>query len=94
MKSQLNGTTAIHTEQLASPRLRLLMEQAESVPHPLLQSLTQDAYEQSAASRQDRIAVLAYYISEARAFAPGHEAEDWLLAQSRIDAIDAGTLEE
>jgi hypothetical protein len=43
----------------------------------------------SAESRHDRIATVAYYLSEARGFAPGHEAEDWLLAQSVTDALDA-----
>jgi hypothetical protein len=37
--------------------------------------------------------VVAYYLSEARGFAPGHDADDWLLAQSQVDAIDAGMVE-
>jgi hypothetical protein len=40
-------------------------------------------------SRHDRIARAAYYLSEARGFELGHDAEDWLLAQSAIDALDA-----
>ena len=28
-------------------------------------------------------------MSEARGFGPGHDDEDWLLAQSAIDALDA-----
>ncbi len=94
MKSQLNGTSAARNEQLASPRLRMMMRDVEIVPNPLLKSMTQDAYERSAELRRNRIAVLAYQLSEARGFAPGHEADDWRLAQSRIDAIEAGTFEE
>ena len=51
---------------------------------------TQIAHKQSAASRRGRIATVAYYMSEARGFEPGHDVEDWLLAQSQIDALDAG----
>jgi hypothetical protein len=29
----------------------------------------------------------AYYIAEHRGFAPGHELEDWLLAEKQIDAM-------
>jgi hypothetical protein len=47
------------------------------------------AENRSAESRHDRIARAAYYLSEARGFEPGHDAEDWLLAQSAIDALDA-----
>jgi Protein of unknown function (DUF2934) len=50
---------------------------------------TEIAENQSAESRHGRIATVAYYMSEARGFEPGHEAEDWLLAQSVIDALDA-----
>jgi hypothetical protein len=53
---------------------------------------TQVADKRSAESRQDRIATAAYYISEARGFEPGHDAEDWLIAQSQIDALDVGVL--
>jgi hypothetical protein len=42
----------------------------------------------SVESRHDRISTLAYYLSEARGFEPGHHEEDWLIAQSEIDAVD------
>jgi hypothetical protein len=32
------------------------------------------------------IAKAAYYRAEKRGFAPGHEAEDWLAAESEVDA--------
>jgi hypothetical protein len=32
------------------------------------------------------IAKAAYYRAERRGFAPGHEAEDWLAAESEVDA--------
>jgi Protein of unknown function (DUF2934) len=51
---------------------------------------TQVAHKRYAESRHDRIATAAYYVSEARGFEPGHQAEDWLIAQSRIDALDVG----
>ncbi len=52
---------------------------------------SQTARERSAASRHDRIAIAAYLLSEARGFEAGHDAEDWLAAQSQIDAIDSGS---
>jgi hypothetical protein len=50
---------------------------------------TQITENRSVDSRHDRIARAAYYLSEARGFELGHDAEDWLLAQSAIDALDA-----
>jgi len=35
-------------------------------------------------SRQQRIAVSAYYRAEARGFAPGHELDDWLAAEREL----------
>lgn len=34
--------------------------------------------------REAKIAELAYYRAEQRGFAPGHEMEDWLLAEREI----------
>jgi hypothetical protein len=39
--------------------------------------------------RRQRIAEAAYFLAEARAFAPGHEEEDWLAAEARVDALDS-----
>ncbi|HLA72200.1 MAG TPA: DUF2934 domain-containing protein [Steroidobacteraceae bacterium] len=36
--------------------------------------------------RATLIAKAAYYRAEKRGFAPGHEAEDWLAAESEVDA--------
>lgn len=36
------------------------------------------------AQRQAMIAEAAYYCAERRAFAPGHELEDWLRAEAEI----------
>ena len=35
--------------------------------------------------RHEMIATAAYYISEQRGFAPGHEREDWYRAEAAID---------
>lgn len=41
--------------------------------------------------RARMIAVAAYYLSEQRGFAPGHEVEDWLAAEQQIDSrIESG----
>jgi DUF2934 family protein len=36
--------------------------------------------------RQSMIAEAAYYHSERRGFDPGHEVDDWLAAESQVDA--------
>jgi hypothetical protein len=45
--------------------------------------------ERQAAWHFERIATAAYYLAERRGFEPGHEAEDWLLAEAQINAADA-----
>jgi hypothetical protein len=42
------------------------------------------------ARRHERVATAAYYLAANRGFGPGHEAEDWSLAELQTDAIDAG----
>jgi Protein of unknown function (DUF2934) len=51
-------------------------------------SWTQTAHKPPVASRHSRIAIAAYYLSEARGFEPGHDEEDWDLAQLKIDDLD------
>lgn len=46
------------------------------------------AQNQTTESRRNRIATVAYYLSERRGFEPGHEAADWLRAEAEIDALD------
>jgi hypothetical protein len=40
--------------------------------------------------RRKRVETAAYYLAALRGFEPGHEANDWLVAESQIDATDAG----
>jgi hypothetical protein len=93
MNSKLDGAGIPHPDQHSSPRLRMLMNEASKAAVPESIRWKQSSEEQSPPTRRDRIAVAAYHLSEARGFAPGHEAEDWLLAQDKVDAEDAGTLE-
>jgi Protein of unknown function (DUF2934) len=91
MKSKLNGARVSHADPRSTTQLRVLMTETEKSSVPESIRWTQTAHERSAALRRDRIALGAYYISEARGFAPGHDAENWLLAQTQVDAMDAGT---
>lgn len=50
-------------------------------------------WKQSAQAQHHRIAVVAYYISQARNFAPGYDIEDWLLAQAQVNSEDAAIFE-
>lgn len=38
--------------------------------------------------RHRRVAEAAYYLAQQRGFAPGHEHEDWIAAESDIDSAD------
>jgi len=51
----------------------------------------QSAHERMVAIRQQRISIVAYLLAEKRGFEPGHAAEDWLRAESVVNAQDAGT---
>jgi hypothetical protein len=37
-------------------------------------------------SRHAEIAAVAYFLAQARGFAPGHEVEDWLAAEREVNA--------
>ena len=39
--------------------------------------------------RRELIATAAYYMAERRNFEPGHEADDWLAAESQIGSLGA-----
>ena len=44
-------------------------------------------------TREDRpvlVAEAAYFLAQARGFAPGHELEDWLAAERQIDRRSTG----
>lgn len=38
-------------------------------------------------ARHELISVAAYLRAQARGFAPGNEAEDWLVAETEVDAL-------
>jgi hypothetical protein len=50
----------------------------------------QSELRRDAAWRRERVATAAYYLAAKRGFAPGHEVDDWSLAELQTDAIDAG----
>lgn len=47
------------------------------------------AMQRTEAWRHERIATAAYYLAEKRGFAPGHDEEDWRVAEAQIDAMDS-----
>jgi hypothetical protein len=51
-------------------------------------SESHDEVKRDAAWRRTRVELAAYYISEHRGFEPGHEAEDWRVAEMQTDALD------
>jgi len=95
MHPKLHLAGVVSAGESATPPLRMPM--TDTSPAPVRESIhwtqsgesirwTQSAEERAAAARRDRIAVVAYHLSEARGFAPGHDAEDWALAEAQVDA--------
>jgi hypothetical protein len=41
-----------------------------------------------ASAYQERVALAAYFIAEKRGFEPGHELDDWLVAEAQIAAAE------
>jgi len=70
MKSQIVGASIAPANQGSTAHLRMPMAEAEIVPDPVSISWTRAAHERSAEQRRARIAVVAYYLSGARGFAP------------------------
>ena len=91
MQSTLNGASSKGDWRVGEPADPAMPATLAAVPESIY--WTKTLHERAGSMRRDRIAVLAYLMAEARGFQPGHEAEDWLNAQSRIDAIDSGSSE-
>ena len=90
MNLKLDGASDGHGSQRASLQSQMPANESE-----LTQGAHKDPYpvpthEQSAATRHEKIAVAAYFIAESRGFAPGHDEENWLLAQAQVDARHPG----
>ena len=94
MTPKLSGAALADGDQHCSPPLPKGISDRELTPVPGSIRWTQVSRERFAATRRDRIAVVAYHMYEARGFAPGHDAEDWLLAQAQVDATDAHIFDE
>ena len=67
--------------------------EAAQAPEPEAVHSEQMNHDHSARARHGRIAIAAYYLAEARGFAPGHDADDWARAQAQVDASDAALFE-
>ncbi len=93
MTSQLGGAgSGVYVEKSNLDVYILALPEAETESPPLKPDAEAAAHSlrRSAAWRHERVAKAAYYLAAARGFEPGHEAEDWALAELQADAIDAG----
>lgn len=72
-------TTSRSTEKVGRTAPPAGNEVAKATPIPVTAA--------KPAARQAMIAEAAYYLAEQRAFAPGHELEDWLCAECEIDRL-------
>ena len=77
-KAVLNKDTAVAPSD-AAPKAKTARKRASTVPSR--------GFAASAEERRKMIAAAAYYRAETRGFEPGHEHEDWLLAEREIDTI-------
>lgn len=59
--------------------------QSRSSKEKLSDGNHQSEFELHKADRSSHIATLAYYKAQARGFEPGHELEDWLLAEAEVN---------
>jgi hypothetical protein len=92
MNRKLDGAAIAHPDQRPAPQFLVTAEPEPAAARTSsrgTQSAESIRWTQSAEARRERIAIAAYYLAEARGFAPGHEVEDWLLAQAQVDAQDA-----
>lgn len=73
-----------HTE--ADPAPQLAVASLENLPEPAnLASAEEPATTADANEpRHEAIACAAYFLAEARGFAPGYELEDWLTAEQQL----------
>ncbi len=69
-----------------SPRKRPAVA-AKNTPAPKRVARSSPDLVISSETREAMIAEAAYFIAQARSFAPGDAAQDWLVAEAEIDAL-------
>ena len=86
--------SALHTTSSRHPRGKsavppVAAPAASATPGIIAEMASQIATERSVDPEVRRlmIAEAAYYCAEQRGFEPGHEREDWLEAEARIDVL-------
>ena len=86
--------SALHTTSSLHPRGKsavppVASPAASATPGIIAEMASQIATERSVDPEVRRlmIAEAAYYCAEQRGFEPGHEMEDWLEAEARIDVL-------
>ncbi len=93
MTSQLDGAgSGVYVEEsiLDVYILALPDVETENKPSNPDAASAESSARRSAARRHERVATAAYYLAANRGFEPGHEDEDWAVAELQSDAIDAG----
>jgi hypothetical protein len=76
--------------QLPCQQLRPIKSRRKVRGSLIAYELSEPSLRRDDAWRHKRVATAAYYLAANRGFEPGHEAEDWSLAELQTDAIDAG----
>ncbi len=86
-KAKAEAEAEVTPEPKAAPAKRRSVSKAgskstsKSASPPSIQSVTSAP---DAATLQHMIATAAYFMAEQRGFMPGHEVEDWLLAEQLV----------
>lgn len=79
---------SIRTETRRPSNRRKSPEERWAEPDPVEADRPSEAVPDANGSREDRIAVLAYYKAERRGFSGEHELDDWLEAEREIDGVE------
>jgi hypothetical protein len=73
-------------ERIAANAARRIVSRAKVSAANFLENLQMNMAPHISEDRNACIAEAAYFIAMHRRFSPGHELEDWLTAQSEVDA--------
>jgi Protein of unknown function (DUF2934) len=77
-KSKANS----HAQIAQNAQPEIVASTVAKVVHQVMEPLSDE-------QRRELIAVTAYYLAESRNFEPGHEDEDWLVAEGQIGSLGA-----
>ena len=89
MATQTDPSRQTHKSKTNSDRKTTQNAQPEIVSSTVTRVSRFDPELLTDEQRRELIATAAYYLAEKRNFEPGHEAEDWVVAEAQIGSLGA-----